>query len=178
MASASPRNLVGNYGHLIVDECHHLSAVSFELVARRSKARYVLGLSATVARKDGHHPVIFMQCGPVRYRVDAKAQAATRSFRHKVTIRETGFRLTPDLESQSPLQIAALYAALARDEKRNDCIFDDVLASLEVGRRPVILTERRDHLSKGQRAGQVVSSAHRKHSWLAQKPVSSPRPFD
>jgi len=139
-------DLVGDYGHLIVDECHHLSAVSFELVARRSKARYVLGLSATVARKDGHHPIIFMQCGPVRYRVDAKAQAATRSFRHKVTIRETRFQLTPDLESQSPLQIAALYAALAQDEKRNDRIFDDVLASLEAGRRPVILTERRDHL--------------------------------
>jgi hypothetical protein len=73
-------DLVGDYGHLIVDECHHLSAVSFELVARRSKARYVLGLSATVARKDGHHPIIFMQCGPIRYRVDAKSQAATRSF--------------------------------------------------------------------------------------------------
>ena len=139
-------DLVGNYGHLIVDECHHLSAVSFELVARRSKARYVLGLSATVARKDGHHPIIFMQCGPVRYRVDAKSQAATRSFSHKVTIRETGFRLALDLERQSPLQITALYAALARDEKRNDHIFDDVLTSLEARRRPVILTERRDHL--------------------------------
>ncbi len=139
-------DIVDDYGHLIVDECHHLSAVSFELVARRSKARYVLGLSATVARKDGHHPIIFMQCGPVRYRVDAKSQAATRSFSHKVTIRETGFRLTPDLESQLPLQITSLYAALAQDKKRNARIFDDVLLSLEAGRRPVILTERRDHL--------------------------------
>ncbi len=65
-------DLVADYGHLIVDECHHLSAVSFELVARRAKARYVLGLSATVARKDGHHPIIFMQCGPIRYRVRCK----------------------------------------------------------------------------------------------------------
>ena len=94
-------DLVGDYGHLIVDECHHLSAVSFELVARRSKARYVLGLSATIARKDGHHPIIFMQCGPVRYRVDAKSQAATRPFSHKVTIRETGFRL--DARSREPI---------------------------------------------------------------------------
>lgn len=139
-------DVVGNYGHLIVDECHHLSAVSFELVARRSKARYVLGLSATVARKDGHHPIIFMQCGPVRYRVDAKSQAATRSFTHKVRLRETGFRPTPNLETQGPMQMTALYAALACDEKRNDLIFDDVLLSLEAGRRPVILTERRDHL--------------------------------
>ena len=62
---------VADYGHLIVDECHHLSAHSFEQVARQAKARFVVGLSATVARKDGHHPIIFMQCGPVRHRVNA-----------------------------------------------------------------------------------------------------------
>lgn len=139
-------DVVADYGHLIVDECHHLSAVSFELVARRSKARYVLGLSATVARKDGHHPIIFMQCGPVRYRVDAKSQAATRSFTHKVRLRETGFQQAPGQETHGPLQMTALYAALAGDAKRNDLIFDDVLLALEARRRPVILTERRDHL--------------------------------
>lgn len=139
-------DLVADYGHLIVDECHHLSAVSFELVARRAKSRYVLGLSATVARKDGHHPIIFMQCGPVRYRVDAKSQAATRAFTHKVKLRETGFRLRLDQPLQGPHKMTALYAALAQDEKRNNLIFDDVLLSLEAGRRPVILTERRDHL--------------------------------
>ncbi|MGA2502416.1 MAG: DEAD/DEAH box helicase family protein, partial [Tepidisphaeraceae bacterium] len=73
---------VGQYGQLIVDECHHLSAQSFEQVVRRSKAKFVLGLSATVTRKDGHHPIIFMQCGPVRHRVDARAQAAARPFEH------------------------------------------------------------------------------------------------
>ena len=142
------RDLVANYGHLIVDECHHLSAVSFELVARRAKAKYVLGLSATVVRKDGHQPIIFMQCGPVRYRVDAKSQAANRAFAHKVRLRETGFRPEPGHEVQGPQQMTALYGALARDEKRNDLIFDDVLTSLETGRRPVILTERRDHLEE------------------------------
>jgi superfamily II DNA or RNA helicase len=139
-------DLVGDYGHLIVDECHHLSAVSFELVARRTKARYVLGLSATVARKDGHHPIIFMQCGPVRYRVDAKAQAATRAFTHKVKMRETGFQTPVGQETSGPQQMTTLYAALAADTKRDDMIFDDVLTSLQAGRRPVILTERRDHL--------------------------------
>jgi len=140
-------DVVADYGHLIVDECHHLSAVSFELVARRSRARYVLGLSATVARKDGHQPIIFMQCGPVRYRVDAKSQAASRSFSHKVRLRETGFCSLPNQGSQRPMQMAALYAALAADEKRNDMIFDDVLLNLEAHRRPVVLTERRDHLN-------------------------------
>ena len=80
---------VGDYGHLIVDECHHLSAQSFEQVVRRAKAKFVTGLSATVTRKDGHHPIIFMQCGPVRHRVDAKAQAAARPFEHTVHVRPT-----------------------------------------------------------------------------------------
>ena len=82
---------VGEYGHLVVDECHHLSAHSFEQVARRAKGRFVTGLSATVTRKDGHHPIIFMQCGPVRYRVSAKAQALERPFVHTVFVRPTGF---------------------------------------------------------------------------------------
>ena len=82
---------VGDYGQVIVDECHHVSAHSFEQVVRRAKARFVVGLSATVTRKDGHHPIIFMQCGPVRHRVDARAQAAARPFEHTVVVRPTGF---------------------------------------------------------------------------------------
>jgi hypothetical protein len=80
---------VGEYGHLVVDECHHLPASSFEQLVRRAKARYVLGLSATVTRKDGHHPIVFMQCGPVRHRVSAREQAAERPFTHNVWVRPT-----------------------------------------------------------------------------------------
>jgi superfamily II DNA or RNA helicase len=140
-------DLVGGYGHLVVDECHHLSAVSFELVARRSKARYVLGLSATVARKDGHHPIIFMQCGPVRHRVDARAQAARRSFAHRVLLRETSFRLPIPADGDGDrISMPTIYAALAQNADRNSLIFDDVLSALEAGRSPIVLTERRDHL--------------------------------
>ena len=81
---------IANYGHVVVDECHHLSAQSFELVVRRAKAKFVTGLSATLTRKDGHHPIIFMQCGPVRHRVDARTQAASRPFDHKVVFRQIG----------------------------------------------------------------------------------------
>jgi superfamily II DNA or RNA helicase len=140
-------DIVGDYGHLIVDECHHLSAASFELVARRSKARYVVGLSATVARKDGHHPIIFMQCGPVRHRVDARVQAAERGIRHRVRDRSTKFELSVSLASAERPSMPAIYAALAQDLGRNDLIFDDVLKSLEAKRSPIVLTERRDHLN-------------------------------
>ena len=74
-------DIVEHYGHVIVDECHHLSAYSFEQVARHAKARFVTGLSATVTRKDGHHPIIFMQCGPLRYRVNRQGAGGCPSIR-------------------------------------------------------------------------------------------------
>ncbi len=144
---------VADYGHIVVDECHHLSARSFELVARRAKAKFLTGLSATVARKDGHHPIIFMQCGPVRHRVDARQQAATRPFTHSVLVRPTGFRgeasisHTARYETGNPRQeFQKLYDALWRDEKRNAMICADVLNAVRAGRSPLVLTERTEHL--------------------------------
>ncbi|MBE0545169.1 MAG: DUF559 domain-containing protein, partial [Verrucomicrobia bacterium] len=144
---------IANYGHLVVDECHHLSAHSFELVARRAKAKFFTGLSATVARKDGHHPIIFMQCGPIRHRVDAKQQAATRPFTHSVLVRPTGFRDEASIshfakcETGNPRQeFQTLYDALWRDEKRNTMICADVLSAMHEGRSPLVLTERTEHL--------------------------------
>lgn len=138
-------DLVGEYGHLVVDECHHLSAVSFELVARRAKARYVLGLSATVTRKDGHHPIIAMQCGPIRHRVNARAEAANRPFDHVVQIRETNFALDDKANAPTPA-IQDVFRALVADEDRNSLILDDILQALEAGRFPVVITERTAHL--------------------------------
>ncbi len=139
-------DLVGEYGHLIVDECHHLSAVSFEAVARASNARFVLGLTATVTRKDGHHPIVLMQCGPVRHRVAARKQADERPFRHRVEPRYTDFTMPPSVDGGERIPIHRIYRAIAEDEDRNDMIFDDVIASLEAERSPLVLTERRDHL--------------------------------
>ena len=137
-------DIVADYGQLVVDECHHLPAVSFEAVARRAKSMYVLGLSATVTRRDGHHPIIFMQCGAVRYRATAKAQARRRPFQHRAVLRPTSFRLPADIDSERP-PIQQVYAALAADQVRNRLILDDVQAALEAWRSPILLTERREH---------------------------------
>ena len=137
-------DIVADYGHLIVDECHHLSAVSFEKVARRAKSKYVLGLSATVTRQDGHHPIVFMQCGPVRFRASAKSLARQRPFTHRALLRPTAFRLPEDIAEERP-PIQQVYAVLAEDKARNDLIFDDVLNALEAGRSPLVLTARKEH---------------------------------
>ncbi|NQX02537.1 DEAD/DEAH box helicase family protein, partial [bacterium] len=138
---------VADYGHLVIDECHHLSAQSFELVARRAKARFVLGLSATVARKDGHHPIIFMQCGPVRHRVDAKQQADARPFTHHVIVRPTGLRLMADPSPDRRVEYQNLCEEIIRSEPRNAMIRDDVIAALREGRSPLVLTERTEHVT-------------------------------
>jgi superfamily II DNA or RNA helicase len=140
------QEFVGDYGHLVVDECHHLSARSFEMVARRARARYVTGLSATVTRKDGHHPIIFMQCGPVRYKVDARQQAAERPFSHEVWVRSTGFLPPGEPAADTRVEFQRVCDALMRADSRNRMICAEVLEALRADRSPVILTERTGHL--------------------------------
>jgi len=137
---------VGEYGHLIVDECHHVSAQSFEQVARRANGRFVAGLSATVTRKDGHHPIIFMQCGPVRYRVNAKAQAALRPFEHTVIVRPTGFHSKRGPDPDRRNEFLSLSKELVEDEGRNRLICEDVIRTVREARSPLVLTERNRHL--------------------------------
>lgn len=135
-------DLVAGYGQVIVDECHHISAFSFERVMREVKARYVVGLTATPMRRDGHQPIITMQCGPIRYRTDARSQAAERPFDHRVVTRSTAFALSAE-EGESGIQ--AVYSALASDPDRNALIVNDILAAVETGRSPLVLTERTVH---------------------------------
>jgi len=137
---------IADYGHLVFDECHHVSARSFELVARRAKARFVTGLSATLTRKDGHHPIIFMQCGPVRHRADAKRQAAARPFAHRVFVRPTGFRTTAEPEDDPRMEFHRLCEALRNEDARNEMICADVLDAVREGRSPLLLTERIEHV--------------------------------
>lgn len=134
-------DLVARYGHVVVDECHHIPAVSFERVLGQVRARYVTGLTATPRRRDGHHPIAEMQLGPVRHSIDARAEAEARPFTHKLIARETSFA-----PGEQVLGIQDLYRRLARDDARNQIIARDVGLALEEGRVPLVLTERRDHV--------------------------------
>ncbi len=135
------KGLVRNYGMIIVDECHHVSAVNFEMILKYANAKYVYGLTATPTRQDGHHPIIFMQCGAIRYRVDAKEQAEKRSFEHYLVPRFTNTRYI----SEGKTTITDIYKKLSENELRNNLIVADVAEALESGRNPIVLTERREH---------------------------------
>ena len=137
-------DVVAQYGQVIVNECHHIPAVTFERVVSEATARYVTGLTATPRRQDGRDPIIRMQLGPTRFQVSAKSQAAARPFRHVLIVRNTNF--TGNELGEDPM-IAQLYAALASDAQRNELIIGDVVATIREGRSPIVLTERREHVA-------------------------------
>ena len=133
---------VKGYGMVIVDECHHVSSITFENVLKHVTAHYVYGLTATPIRKDGLQPIIFMQCGPIRFSADAKAQIQKQSFQRYLVPRFTSYRPVTD-DKQS---FTALSQSLAESEIRNNLIIEDVLNVVAAGRTPIILTARTSHV--------------------------------
>ncbi len=105
------KDFVAEYGQVIVDECHHISAFTFEQVMKQVKAKYVVGLTATPTRKDGHHPIIYMQCGPARFSMSARTMTETTPFEHKVIPRHTEFRIAPEV---TDITIQDVYAGACR----------------------------------------------------------------
>jgi len=126
----------------LCDECRHVAAFTFEKILRAAKARYVYGLSATPVRQDGHQPIIFMQCGPVHYRVDAKSQADKRSFDHYAIPRFIRTRLP------AVRKIQDAYAGIVNNDARNGLIISDAAGLPREGRTPLLLTERREHAER------------------------------
>lgn len=142
LSDSEAKPFVQDYGMVIADECHHVSAVQFEQVMKAVRARYVYGLTATPIRKDGHQPIIFMQCGPIRFKADALAQMLSQNFTRILVPRFTQFRqLTDDKQSFSQI-----LEELVGNEMRNRQIIDDIVNCLLQGRTPLVLTSRTSHV--------------------------------
>lgn len=136
------RPFVREYGMVIVDECHHVSSITFENVLRHITAHHVYGLTATPIRKDGLQPIIFMQCGPIRFSADAKTQIQKQSFLRYLVPRFTSYRSV----TENRQSFALLSQSLAESELRNTLIVEDVLNAVTAGRTPIILTCRTSHV--------------------------------
>lgn len=130
---------------VIVDECHHIAAVSFERVMNAVRASHVYGLSATPVRQDGKHPIVFMQCGPIRYRDNAKQQAEERNIPHLLLPRFTNYRI-PSEWGNGIERIQDIFTDLSLSEGRNRQIVQDVREAAESGRKILVLTDRREHV--------------------------------
>ena len=147
-------DLVHGYSQIVVDECHHLSAFSFESLLLKAPARYVLGLTATPVRRDGHQPIIFMQCGPIRH--TARANTAGTTERTVVAVDAPGLKpVAPETTIQQVLTL------VSRSDARNAAIVGQAVAARAEGRHVLLLTERTEHLERlrtmlGAQAGEPI----------------------
>jgi superfamily II DNA or RNA helicase len=155
--------LVENYGHVIVDECHHVGAASFETILKQAKAKYMLGLTATPIRRDGQQPIIFMQCGPTRHTA-AKPTGAP----HDLAVTPCMLHSRIDLPQEAGIQ--DVFRHLAIDQARTDAIAAEVINAYGQGRKVLVLTERTEHLDAIQTAlGDKVPSLFVLHGRIAKK---------
>lgn len=139
------KDCIKNYGMVIADECHHAPAFNYENILKTTNAKYVYGLTATPTRKDGHHPILFMHCGPIRYRDNAKKQAENRPFDHYIIPRFTSLRVPLDSDEKD-VSIQELYSEIVDNDFRNQQIIEDVLNSYQQGRNCIVLSLRTAHI--------------------------------
>jgi len=125
--------LIENYSQIIVDEVHHIPAVSFEVPLKRFKGKYVLGLSATPKRKDGMHPIMVMQCGEIVYE-----QKSTNTQKHELITIETSFDTFQD-------SFVLMLSEILEDEVRNKQIISEIEKLKH--RNILLLSERIEHLN-------------------------------
>ena len=137
--------IVKNYGLVIVDECHHVAAYTFEKVLKAIKSKYVYGLTATPTRKDGWHKIIYMQCGDIRVRVSNKELKQNKEMEHTVIVKKTNYKYIP-IEEREKIQIAEILNDMCNNAFRNSLIIEDINKCIVDGRIPIVLTERIEHL--------------------------------
>lgn len=143
----SVKEIINQYGLIIVDECHHIAAAKFSRIISATGAKYIYGLTAIPIRKDGNHPIIFMHCGPIRYKVDAKKEALRRDFEHYIIPRFTSTRM-PTFKKHNEWNITEVYKHICESNYRNKLIVTDIEESVNSGRNPLVLTERTSHIKQ------------------------------
>ncbi len=156
------QELLSKYGQIIVDECHHVSAFSFETIVKQAKAKFVVGLTATPVRRDGHHPIIFMQCGPIQHNIQ---HSQTTPVYLEVRL---GALQAPVISPDSGIQ--DIFRALIKDAHRNMRIARDILTAYQEKRKILVLTERTEHLELLRKAiGNEIEHCFVLHGRLPKK---------
>ena len=124
---------IHNYSFVIVDECHHIPAVTFEQIIKNFRGKYILGLSATPNRKDGLQPILYQQLGDIAYEYKKK-----RTHTNKLEVIRTDFISQAD-------NYASIINELCIDENRNNLIIEAIKNN--ISRKILLLTDRIEHIN-------------------------------
>jgi superfamily II DNA or RNA helicase len=132
--------LFDGYGHVVVDECHHLPAATFDRCIRKAASRYLLGLTATPYRRDGLERLVTMRLGPVRHQI-ASASGPTSGLTRQLVRRETHL----SIPGSEQLAIQEVFRRLVDDCDRRELVCNDVLIEASQGRRCLVLSQWKEH---------------------------------
>jgi superfamily II DNA or RNA helicase len=124
--------IIKNYSFVIVDECHHIPALTFEKIIKEFCGKYILGLSATPNRKDGMEPIIFQQLGSIAYEIKSK-----KKFTNILKIVETEFESSANSFTQ-------LISDIVNNNERNILILQEIIKYKK--RKILLLTDRIEHI--------------------------------
>ena len=147
VSNGEVKEIVENYGLVIVDECHHAASYTYEQILNRICAKKVYGLTATPIRRDGLQPITFMCCGDIRYKVDEQSQIVSRAFDHCVVPRFTKCGMPKKENADIDVPIHDVFAHIVNSQVRNNLIVQDIIDNYEKGRNLIVLTERTEHIT-------------------------------
>ena len=138
------KDIVKNYGMVIIDECQHTSASTYEQTLNKVNARYVYGLSATPYKEDGKTKIIKMQCGEIRNKINLRKFNQSLNLTMKVLIKNINLNNpNPNIIDYS---LNEIYNIICKDNIRNNTILNDIKIEYEKGKNILVLTERIEHL--------------------------------
>lgn len=141
--SLEDKDIFNNYGMVIVDECHHLAAYSYESISNKFNSYYFYGLTATLKREDGHSPIVKMQCGNVRYDIDSKKYNIELGIDISVIVKDIILNYNNDIKD---IQLYEINSFISKDINRNNIIIRDIRREYDLNNNILILVERLDHL--------------------------------
>ena len=145
LESAEESTLSNAFGTIIIDECHHVPAESYQRVVSQLNSYFLYGLTATPFRKYNDGKLIFMYIGGGIHEIKApeiRNQQATQ-----IIIKDTDLFVPFNTKTD---RFETLFKILIHDSARNQLILNDVVSQLNLGKKAVIITERKEHINSLQ----------------------------
>jgi superfamily II DNA or RNA helicase len=139
--SADGLTLCQQFGTIIVDECHHVPAETYRSVISKLHSFYLYGLTATPFRKYNDGKLIFTYIGDLV--AEIKASQVENLPKAKIVIRNTSLSVPFDSKTD---KFETLSKVLVHDSARNKVIIEDVMAELNLGKKVVLISERKEHI--------------------------------
>ncbi|MDB5089289.1 MAG: Type restriction protein res subunit [Mucilaginibacter sp.] len=137
--------LMNAFGTIVIDECHHIPAETYQRVIGKLNSYYMYGLTATPFRKYNDGKLIFIHLGEIIHEVkssEVKNQSGTQ-----IIITETDLFVPFNIKTD---KFETLFKILIHDSARNQLILNDVVSQLNTGKKAVIITERKEHITSLQ----------------------------